>query len=113
MAKTVAKKATAKTAPAKTQAPAAVEQTKDYIVIDHPKNNEVIGKGAYSLRIGASKCDKVEISIDDQPWHVCRHSVGYWWYDWNCNAPGSHQAVARLHKGGDVLVSRRRRFKVA
>ncbi len=114
MAKIATKKVTAaKTATAKIAAPVIVEQAKEYIVIDHPKNNEVLGKGNYSMRIGASKCDKVEISIDDQPWHNCRHSVGYWWYDWHCTAPGTHQAVARQHKGTQVLVSRRRRFKVA
>jgi len=93
---------------------ATCERCTDYVVIDHPKNNEVIGKGHYCFRIGASKCDSVEISLDDQPWKPCRSCVGYYWYDCNSNTVGSHQIVARLNKKGvEPLVSRRRRFKVA
>jgi len=116
MARTATKR-TAKSASAQaakqTTAPATEQAAKAYIVIDHPKNNEVFGKGHYAFRIGASKCDKVEISIDDQPWHSCRHTVGYWWFDWSCHVGGTHQAVARLHNAGETLVSRRRRFKIS
>lgn len=118
--KTSAAPKTAKAPATTVVAEAAVEITEmapaaaaGYIVIDYPKNNETLSKGQYAFRIGASPCDKVEISIDDQPWHNCRHAVGYWWHDWNNSAAGSHQVVVRLHKGGKTLVSRRKRFKVA
>jgi len=85
----------------------------EYIVIDYPKNMETITSRHYTVRIGASNCVGVDISIDDQPWTPCRHSVGYWWYDWNNIQPGNHQIVARLNKGnGQYLISKRRRCKV-
>ena len=86
---------------------------RDHVVIDHPKNAETITEKHFTIRVGASECSKVEISIDDQPWHPCRHSVGYWWHDWSGFGPGNHQVVAKLHKkDGEFLISRRRRFKV-
>lgn len=85
----------------------------DYIVIDHPKNNETINSRHYTVRIGASECASVEISIDDHPWHPCRPAVGYWWYDWHGFSAGSHQVVARMLKtNGEFLISKRRRVKV-
>ncbi|HAH31028.1 MAG TPA: transaldolase [Elusimicrobia bacterium] len=85
----------------------------EYVVIDHPKTLENITSRHYSVRIGAHVCSGVDISIDDQPWQSCRHSVGYWWYDWNNFTPGTHQLVARMHKkNGEYLVSKRRRCKV-
>jgi hypothetical protein len=116
MAKTALKKTVKPAAPKAAPAAnvcSADSAAKDYIVIDHPKNNEVFNKGHYAFRIGASQCEAVEISIDDQPWHPCRHNAGYWWYDWNSHTAGNHQAVARLHSNGSTLVSRRRRFKVS
>lgn len=111
----MAKVATKKTTTAKTVVKAAPKQSaaEDYVVLDHPINNETVRTGHYTIRAGASPCDKVEISIDDQPWVPCRHAVGYWWYDWHGYSAGSHQLVARLHKGENTVVSRRRRFKVA
>ncbi|MFA5161517.1 MAG: hypothetical protein WC421_04650 [Elusimicrobiales bacterium] len=85
----------------------------EYVTIDHPKHHETLTRGHYCFRIGASNCDRVEISVDDQTWKPCRHSVGYWWHDWYFDTTGTHQIVARLHKGTDTLVSRRRRFKTS
>ncbi|MCS7230996.1 MAG: hypothetical protein RMJ67_02505 [Elusimicrobiota bacterium] len=68
------------------------------ITIDYPKNEEVITyKDHYAIRIGTPNNDGVvEISIDNSEFQRCRHSVGYWWYDW-CNIPsGTHTLVARL-----------------
>ena len=84
----------------------------DYIVIDYPKQGEVIHAKHYTVRVGTTPCQKVEISIDDQPWHPCRHAVGFWWYDWTGYAPGNHQVVARMFKNTTVLVSKRRRCKI-
>lgn len=67
------------------------------ITIDHPKNGEVIThKAHYAVRIGTPNNGRVELSIDNGEFLPCRHSVGYWWYDW-CNIPvGKHTLVARL-----------------
>lgn len=91
----------------------AATNSNDYIVIDYPKNLETITSRHYTIRIGASNCQSVDVSIDDQPWTPCRFSVGYWWYDWNDIQPGTHQIVARLNKpNGEFLISKRRRCKV-
>lgn len=87
--------------------------TREYVVIDYPTNMETITSRYYSIRIGASPCDRVEISIDDQPWQPCRHSVGYWWYDWMNYTRGTHQIIARIFtRNGEYLISKRRRCKV-
>lgn len=67
------------------------------ITIDHPKNGEVIThKAHYAIRVGTPNQGIVEISIDGGNFVPCRHSVGYWWYDW-VNIPlGEHTIVARL-----------------
>lgn len=90
-------------------------QVEEYVVVDHPKNLEVIPENIpFAVRIGASECSAMDISIDDQPWQPCRNAVGYWWFDWEGFTPGSHQIVARLHKNnGEFLISKRRRCKVA
>lgn len=90
-----------------------VINTNEYVVVDYPKNLENITSRHYSVRIGASDCTGVDISVNDQPWQPCRHNVGYWWFDWNNFQPGTHQLVARLHKrNGEYLISKRRRCKV-
>ncbi|MCM2267213.1 MAG: hypothetical protein NDI60_05485 [Elusimicrobiales bacterium] len=87
--------------------------TEEYVVVDYPKNLETITSRHYSVRIGSSDCTGVDISVNDQPWQPCRHSVGYWWFDWNNFQPGTHQLVARMHKrNGEYLISKRRRCKV-
>jgi hypothetical protein len=87
--------------------------TREYVEIDYPTNMETITSRYYGIRIGTSPCDRVDISIDDQPWQTCRHSVGYWWYDWTNYTPGTHQMVARLStRTGEYLISKRRRCRV-
>ncbi|MDO8804200.1 MAG: glucose-6-phosphate isomerase [Elusimicrobiota bacterium] len=99
---------------ANTAARTKLVNTNEYVVVDHPKNLENITARQYSVRIGASDCTGVDISINDQPWQPCRHAVGYWWFDWNNFQPGTHQLVARMHKrNGEYLISKRRRCKVA
>jgi len=90
-----------------------VTVTDEYVVVDHPKNLEVLPAGHYAVRVGSSRCNGVEISINDQPWQSCRHAVGYWWFDWHGFATGTHQLVARMQKpNGEYLISKRRRCKV-
>lgn len=84
----------------------------EYVVIDYPKNLENITSRQYTVRIGASDCTGLDISVNDQPWQPCRWACGYWWFDWNNYQPGTHQLVARLHKrNGEYLISKRRRCK--
>ncbi|MDT8286078.1 MAG: hypothetical protein RQ748_03120 [Elusimicrobiales bacterium] len=86
----------------------------EYVVLDYPKNLETITARHYAVRIGSGDCVGMDLSIDDQPWQPCRWAVGYWWYDWNNFAPGTHQLVARMHKSnGDYVLSKRRRCKAA
>jgi glucose-6-phosphate isomerase len=94
-------------------AAAKIVDTDEYVVVDYPKNLESITSRHYSVRIGASDCTGMDISVNDQPWQPCRHAVGYWWFDWNNFQPGTHQLVARMHKrNGEYLISKRRRCKV-
>ncbi len=103
-------KATTKKAVKTAKKPAA--ETKQFVLIDFPANNETTAPGHYAFRISASPCSKVEISIDDQPWVECRNASGHWWHDWYDNTPGTHQVAARIHlDNGEMLVSRRRKFK--
>ena len=89
-----------------------IVDTNEYVVVDYPKNLESVTTRQYSVRIGASDCTGVDISVNDQPWQPCRHAVGYWWFDWNNFQPGTHQLVARMHKrNGEYLISKRRRCK--
>ncbi len=96
-----------------TKTKTAIINTNEYVVVDYPKNLENITSRHYSVRIGASDCTGVDISVNDQPWQPCRHNVGYWWFDWNNFQPGTHQLVARMHqRNGAYLISKRRRCKV-
>ncbi|HAN03937.1 MAG TPA: hypothetical protein DCW72_04155 [Elusimicrobia bacterium] len=102
-----------KTTAAKPAKPAKILNTEEYVVIDYPKNLETITARTYCVRMGASDCTGMDISINDQPWQPCRHAVGYWWFDWANFQPGTHQLVARMHKrNGEYLISKRRRCKV-
>ena len=84
----------------------------EYIVIDYPKHLETITSKHYTIRIGASECKNVEVSIDGGPWNNARFSVGYWWYDWNNIQPGTHEIIAKMYKNdGTFLISKRRRCK--
>ena len=110
MLKLTAKKNTKTGAAAKTK----LVDTNEYVVVDYPKNLENITARHYAVRMGASDCTGVDISVNDQPWQPCRHAVGYWWFDWSDLQPGNHQLVARMHKrNGEYLISKRRRCKVS
>ena len=110
MIKLAAKKNMKPGAAAKTK----LVDTNEYVVVDYPKNLENITARQYAVRMGASDCTGVDISVNDQPWQPCRHAIGYWWFDWNELQPGNHQLVARMHKSnGEYLISKRRRCKVS
>ncbi len=68
----------------------------DYIVVDFPKEGEIITNSCYAFRIGASEGNTVEISIDSGNWENCRPAAGFWWYDWANYSPGLHFIKARI-----------------
>jgi hypothetical protein len=65
-------------------------------VVDYPLEGEIVKSPHYTLRIGASETDAVEVSIDGKEWQACRPNVGYWWYDWSGYSAGGHSIVARV-----------------
>jgi len=81
-------------------------------VIDYPLYNEIINQCHYVFRIGSSSNGHVELCLNDGEWLPCRHSVGYWWYDWNAT-PGTYTAVARITTPEGVMTTKQKRFKVA
>jgi hypothetical protein len=92
--------------------PATLMQPK--IEIDHPQNDETLTGSHYSFRIGGDGLASMEVSIDRGPWHACRHSCGYWWYDWTGFGPGPHTLVARGQtRDGFSVGSAPRKFLVA
>jgi len=68
---------------------------KNYVVIDHPQNGEILNSNYYTLRIGASSA-KAQIAIDGSDWMDCRCAAGYFWYDWTDISQGSHKLTARI-----------------
>lgn len=70
--------------------------TPPYVIIDFPREREVIHTPFYSIRIGAEGGQSVEVAIDGGTWHRCRFAVGYWWFDWHHVTPGAHTLAAQL-----------------
>lgn len=65
-------------------------------VIYHPKENEIITHPHYTIKIGINGRGHAEVSIDGGPWRRCRHSEGFWWFDWANYPLGNHKITARL-----------------
>ena len=82
--------------------------------LDHPQQGEKITAPRYTFRVGTSgDIARVEISLNEGPWQPCRHSVGYWWYDWADYAAGRYQAAVRAQtKDGQVFTSEPCKFQV-
>lgn len=78
-----------------------------YVIIDHPKENEVVSGLHYAIRIGASSQGSVEISFDNGEWLPCRNAGGYWWFDWGYFTSGIHKIAARMRdeEGNMILKS--------
>lgn len=68
----------------------------DYVVIEYPKEKEIIVHPSYTIKIGTNKNNNVEISIDSGDWQPCRFAEGFWWYDWSNYSDGKHRIVARI-----------------
>ncbi len=67
-----------------------------YVVVDFPEDNEIISHCDYTVKIGASNGDCVEVSVDGGNWFPCRRAEGYWWFDWLNYPEGFHKIEARL-----------------
>lgn len=85
-------------------APAAAKKKtakdKPYVLIDFPKEGELILEpNHYAVRVGASS-GPVEISIDGSPWAACREAGSYFWHDWRSISSGPHKLVARIAAPG-------------
>lgn len=66
------------------------------VVVDYPKQDELVSSARYAIRISALKDAKsVEVAVDQGPWQPCRQAVGHWWYDWSGYENGEHEVVAR------------------
>jgi len=101
----------------KTAAPKLVDTVKPSevcAVLDHPQQGEKITAPRYTFRIGTlGAIERVELSLNEGPWQPCRHSVGYWWYDWSGYKAGRYQAAAKAWtKDGHVFISELRNFQV-
>ena len=92
-----------------------IEEEGIFIAIDFPKNNEeILFDAGYAIRISATECEAVEISINDGEWQPCRNASGYWGFDWNITEPGRYIIYARMRcSDGKEIISKRRLCKVA
>ena len=83
----------------KTQPAKKTAAPKTYVVIDHPKDGEVLSSHHYAVRIGASG-NAAEMSIDGSDWKPCRLAAGYFWFDWSSIPSGQHKLTARIKTAG-------------
>lgn len=102
----------------KTAAPKPVDTVKPGEVcamLDHPQQGEKITAPQYTFRVGtAGDIERVEISIDEGPWQICRNAVGYWWYDWSGYTSGRYQLAVRAQtKDNREFTSEPCKFQVA
>lgn len=101
----------------KTSAPentSAVKTCEVCVAMDYPQQGEKITAPHYTFRVGATgDPERVEVSIDQGPWQSCRHSAGYWWYDWSGYTGGRYQAVVKAWaRDGRVVTCEPRDFQV-
>lgn len=67
-----------------------------HVVMDYPKEMEILTTPHYTLRFGASdETQLIEVSIDGGPWQVCRKAGRYFWFDWARYMSGHHEIIAR------------------
>jgi hypothetical protein len=69
------------------------------ILIDYPKEEELVLAGHYAVRITASPEAQVELSINNGEWSGCRTSLGHYWFDWSPTDLGETVLKARLRIG--------------
>jgi len=92
---------------------AAVAAKRD-VMLDYPREGEVISSTEYAFRVGAPEgAAGVEVSINNGPWHGCRKASGFWWYDWSQYRSGGYKAVARIRpQSGKDTATESRNFLV-
>ncbi len=92
----------------------AIKTCEVCVAVDYPQQGEKITAPCYTFRVGATgDPERVEISIEQGPWQSCRHSAGYWWYDWSGYTNGRYQAVAKAWASdGRVVTCEPRDFQV-
>lgn len=67
-----------------------------HVLMDYPKDGEVITSRDYTLRFSASdETRTVEVSIDGGPFQACRQASGHFWFDWSNYMSGRHEIVVR------------------
>ena len=69
------------------------------VVIDYPKEEELVAPGHYAIRISGLPEAQVEISINESEWQGCRTALGFYWFDWAPSKPGEQIINARLRVG--------------
>lgn len=74
--------------------------------VDFPRQYEKITSANYTFRVSApDDVQKVEVSIDQKDWRLCRKSAGYYWADWSGYENGEHEITARLVTATGRVVS--------
>lgn len=82
------------------------------VVVDYPREGEVVEPPEYSFRVGAPDgAEFVEIRVNQGRWRRCRRSVGYWWFDWSGFDSGEYRVMARARTGGRMELSEPRAFQ--
>ena len=79
-------------------------RVEEHVVLDYPKEGEIITSPHYTLRFGATdEAQMVEVSIDGGPWQECRKAGGHFWFDWAHYMSGRHVIAARAWLFADQI----------
>lgn len=76
-----------------------------FATIDHPVQNEKLVPPHYAIRMGGSE-GIVEIQINNSSWMPCRHTNGYWWFDWVNFSKGNYKLTARVKDSSDKALAK-------
>ena len=69
------------------------------VVIDYPREGDLLLSGHYAVRITSAHDNQVQISINNGDWQDTRAAGGFFWFDWWLSKPGKYTLVARAKKG--------------
>ena len=109
---TLSEKPAATPVPLKQQKVKEIAKTPSiFVVIDHPTQNDKLVPPHYAIRMGASD-GIVEIQINNSSWMPCRHTNGYWWFDWVNFSKGNYKITARLKDNADKALAKSTTVKV-
>lgn len=97
----------------KAAAPRKAPAAKLSVVIDYPREGDLVRPGHYAIRVDAVGADQLQLRLDGTDWIDCREAVGFFWYDWAPQKPGAVVLSARARKGkGRWVASAERRCVV-